>query len=656
MFKWNTKKIAYVSILVAASVVFVIIGSKLFAITTFPSFKVAFGGLPVKITGYLFGPIIGAITGIIADLLSFALLPTYYHPIYTFIMAMSGFIPGVVYFIMVRKERSINTHFFATLFVLLVLAFGLLSGIQFIPQSTLEASKSPIKSRWIIQLLACGGIGVLIIVHIILRFINKPKLFKTIAPIMMFAAILEVHNSLMTPLADNQSLGVSYGVAYVGHLFTSPVKLLSNVVIITLTYKIIGPLIENKLQNGYGNEGEKMKKTIYVCGPTVYSDPHIGNMRPIITFDIFIRSLRARGHRVNFIHNITDIDDKIIQKALEQEVPEKEISRRYTRIYKQLLRKANVQRPTSMPTVTDNIEGMINFIESMVKMGAAYKKDGNVYFNIEIQKRYGIISNRKINEMKFENEGNKKHPGDFALWKKTTEGVIFESPWGPGRPGWHTECAYFVKKYARKTVNIHGGGVDLLFPHHENENIQFEALVGSPIAHEWKHTGHINVKGSKMSKSLGNVMNAKEFFEEVNPAALRLLFLTTSPTSPISLTDKSIENVEKKLEQLSKGLRQAQLKNKISLKNETVSGFISEWEFSKAAERLFANLKEFNSGNQEAGKELLANMNVLGFITREEIISIQTKIKYKRWERARDAKDYEKADKFRKELIEKKLI
>ncbi len=656
MFKWNNKKIAYVSILVAASVAFVIIGSKLFAITTFPSFKVAFGGLPVKITGYLFGPIIGAITGVIADLLSFAMLPTYYHPAYTFIMAMSGFVPGVVYFFMVRKERSINTHYFATLIVLIVLATSVFMGIQFIPEKTLEASKSPIKTRWILQLLACGGMVVLMIVHTILRFIKKPKLFKMVAPIIMFAAILEVHNSLMTPLADSQSLGVSYGVSYVGHLMTSPIKILSNVMIITLTYRIVGPLIEKKMQNSYGNEGEDMEKTIYVCGPTVYNNPHIGNMRPIITFDIFIRALKAQGTKVNFIHNITDIDDKIIKKAIEEGVSEKEISKRYTKIYKILLEKANVQKPTMMPNVTDNIKGMIKFIEEMVKNGSAYEINGNVYFDVTSQKNYGSIANRKLDEMRFEEGTGKKHPGDFALWKKTTEGVLFDSPWGKGRPGWHTECAYFVKEFGNGTLDIHGGGIDLIFPHHENENAQFESLIGAPISSKWKHTGHINVDGSKMSKSLGNVKDAMEFFEETNPAVLRLLFLTTSPTAPINLTKDLLDNVEKKYGQLIKGFKQAQLKEKIEIENETISIEISEWDFSKAMEKLFANLKVFNSGDVKAGQELMANMKLLGLTTKEDEVSTKDKTTYKKWETARDAKDYEKADKYREELIKKGII
>ncbi|NQZ29150.1 MAG: cysteine--tRNA ligase [Mycoplasmatales bacterium] len=656
MFKWNNKKIAYVSILVAASVAFVIIGSKLFAITTFPSFKVAFGGLPVKITGYLFGPIIGAITGVIADLLSFAMLPTYYHPAYTFIMAMSGFVPGVVYFFMVRKERSINTHYFATLIVLIVLTTSVFVGIQFIPEATLEASKSPIKTRWILQLLACGGMVVLMIVHTVLRFIKKPKLFKMVAPIIMFAAILEVHNSLMTPLADSQSLGVSYGVSYVGHLMTSPIKILSNVTIITLTYRIVGPLIEKKLRNSYGNEGEDMKKTIYVCGPTVYNNPHIGNMRPIITFDIYIRSLKAQGLKVNFIHNITDIDDKIIKKALEEGVTEKEIAKRYTKVYQTLLEKANVQKPTVMPNVTDNIQEMVDFIGEMIANGSAYEVNGNVYFDVTSQKNYGEIANRKLDEMRFEEGEGKKHPGDFALWKKTIEGVLFDSPWGKGRPGWHTECAYFVRKFGKGTLNIHGGGIDLIFPHHENENAQFKSLVGVPIANEWKHTGHINVDGSKMSKSLGNVKDALEFFEETNPGVLRLLFLTTSPTAPINLTKDLMDNVEKKYNQLIKGFKQAQIKGKLEIKDETISQYISEWDFAKGMEKLFANLKGFNNGDQKIGQELMANMELLGLVTKKDMISNKTKETYKKWEAARNAKKYEEADKYREALIQEGII
>ncbi|TCG11880.1 cysteine--tRNA ligase [Mycoplasma marinum] len=656
MWKWNNKKIAYVSILIAASVVFVIIGSKLFAITTFPSFKVAFGGLPIKITGFLFGPLIGSITGVIADLLSFALMPTYYHPIYTFIMAMSGFVPGVVYLIMAKKERSVNFHFFVTLFVLIICGVGLFIGIQMIPQSTLAAVKSPIKTKWMLQLLACGGIALLGVVHIVLRFINKPKLFKMVAPIILFTVILEIHNSLMTPLADSQSLNLSYGAAYVGHLFTSPIKLLSNVTIISLTYKIVAPLINNKLSNTYDDESGKRERNIYVCGPTVYNTPHIGNLRPIITFDIYIRSLRSRGIKVNFMHNITDIDDKIIKKSIEENVAESEISKRYTKVYLDLLKKANVEKPTNMPLVTKNIKGIVSFIKELENKGVAYEVNGNVYFSVTSQNNYGIVSNRKLDEMRMESSKDKRNPADFALWKKTTEGVLFDSPWGKGRPGWHTECAYFVYKSGGKTLDMHGGGIDLIFPHHENENAQFQALLGKKITNEWKHTGHINVDGTKMSKSLGNVMDADDFFKNYNPSILRLLFLTTSPTAPINLSTQMIDATTKKYEQLLKAYSQAQLNEKIDIKNETISSHVSNWEFSKVMEILNGNLKAFNSGKKEVSKELLANLLLLGLTTKNDKISNVNKKNYKKWINARKNKNYKLADKLRKELQNTRLI
>ncbi len=254
MWKWTNKKIAYVSILVAASVAFVIIGSRLAAITTFPSFKIAFGGLPIKITGYLFGPLIGAITGLIADILSFAMLPTYYHPLYSLIMAMAGFIPGVVMWVMVRKKRTMNTHFIVSLTTLLIIAISTILVIQLaIPDSAITGNdKLIIKNKLVIQLVASSGFFIWAIVLIIFRVFKKwNKFIVLMAPIILFCAILEVNNSLLTPYADSLTLKIPFGDAYILHMFTSPIKILSNVIIVSVAYKIVGPLVTNKMDNSY---------------------------------------------------------------------------------------------------------------------------------------------------------------------------------------------------------------------------------------------------------------------------------------------------------------------------------------------------------------------------------------------------------------------
>ncbi len=252
MWKWTNKKIALVAILIAASVSFVIIGSRLAAITTFPSFKIAFAGLPVKITGYLFGPLIGAITGVVSDLLSFAMLPSYYHFLYTLIMAVSGFVPGVVAWIMIKKQRSINTHYFAGMLTLTVITVSLFCTLQFVgDEAFFESIKSPIHKKWLFQLIVCSGYVVLSFILTFFRFYKKGANIKYVAPVIIMISILEVHNSLITPLADHQSLNVSYGAAWIGHLIASPIKLATNLTVISITIKIVEPLVQNRLDDSY---------------------------------------------------------------------------------------------------------------------------------------------------------------------------------------------------------------------------------------------------------------------------------------------------------------------------------------------------------------------------------------------------------------------
>ncbi|MCP4336711.1 MAG: hypothetical protein GY679_02565 [Mycoplasma sp.] len=257
MWKWNNKKIAYASILVAASVSFVIVGSRLAAITTFPSFKVAFAGLPIKITGYLFGPLIGAVTGLIADILSFALLPTYYHPLYSLIMAMTGFIPGVIMWVMVKKKPSLNAYFGISFIILLLIAISTIIVIQYIPDKFIvgtkeHPSKMPIHNKLAIQLIASSGFFLWAIILVIFRVIKKwNKHLILTAPIILFCSLLEVNNSLLTPYADSLTIGIPFGTAYIFHMFTSPLKIFTNIAIVSITYRIIGPLVRNKIDNSY---------------------------------------------------------------------------------------------------------------------------------------------------------------------------------------------------------------------------------------------------------------------------------------------------------------------------------------------------------------------------------------------------------------------
>lgn len=400
-------------------------------------------------------------------------------------------------------------------------------------------------------------------------------------------------------------------------------------------------------------------KNIYVCGPTVYSEPHIGNMRPILVFDLYIRALNALGTKTNFIHNITDIDDKIIKRALEEKVTEQEISSRYEAQYKELLNSLNVKSINEMPTVLENMDLIINFIKRLVEANKAYVVDGNVYFDVNSVSTYGSLSNRKLDEMQYEEGNFKKHPADFALWKKTDLGITFDSPWGKGRPGWHTECVVFIEKYLKgESLDIHGGGIDLLFPHHENENAQYEALFNKELAKEWRHVGHLNYEGEKMSKSLGNLISTSEFISRFGVDTLRYIFMTTSYSSPIDLTNELITSAKEQVEKLSRAFNKAQLvTSSFTADVKQIAQFISEWNFAMANKEISEVLKDFNKQQSETNaSRVLATLKLLGFAFTKNIISEEDKNTYQKWEKARKDADFASADILRNILKERNLI
>lgn len=405
-----------------------------------------------------------------------------------------------------------------------------------------------------------------------------------------------------------------------------------------------------------------MKKNIYVCGPTVYSNVHIGNIRPILTFDIFIRSLRHLGQEVYFIHNITDIDDKIIKRAIEENTSEKEIADKYTKHYFEVLKKLNIQMPDSIPNVVDNIDLIISFIEKLVDSNHAYVIEGNVFFDVTSIKNYGHLANRKLDEAQYEKEAGKKHPADFALWKKTTTGITFDSPWGKGRPGWHTECAAFIENELNGgSLDIHGGGIDLLFPHHENEDAQYVALNNVNIAKEWKHVGHINVQGEKMSKSIGNVMDAMETIQLYGADTLRVLFLSKNITSPLDITDEVLKNcVDLKDKYYKAFINSKILVNDSDVKMEKVekiAGFIAIWDFNSAFVEYNLVVKEFNKNQDEyTAKNVIAASKLLGFSFINKSISNDQRSMYSEWQKLRDEKKFDQADKLRDLLIKDGLI
>ena len=402
-------------------------------------------------------------------------------------------------------------------------------------------------------------------------------------------------------------------------------------------------------------------KKIYVCGPTVYSSPHIGNMRPILTFDIYIRALKALGQEVKFVHNITDIDDKIIAKAQELNVSEKEISDKYTQEYKQLLKDFNVETVTDMPSVLENIDNIVKFVSRLIDKGFAYEANGTVYFDTSKLDSYGSISNRKLDEMQYEMGENKKHPADFALWKSTNVGVQFDSPWSQGRPGWHTECALFIEKhFNNETIDIHGGGIDLLFPHHENEAAQFKALNNKDMVSEWKHMGHLSLDGEKMSKSLGNIFEAKQFIIEEGADTLRYIYLTSSVSSPLNISEELINSAKSQISKWTKIYNQAQLFTNVNdedLMSSSIAQHISDWKFAEANKEINNLVKEFtNNKTTLNANKIISTFKLLGFAFVNTKISEDTKQKYSEWNKLREEGKYDLADKLRDELVKLNLI
>ena len=375
-----------------------------------------------------------------------------------------------------------------------------------------------------------------------------------------------------------------------------------------------------------------------------------------MTFDIFNRAHKYLGNVLNIIHNITDIDDKIITAAANEKITEQQLANKYKKHYIEMLEQANIIMPNSMPTVVDNMGGIISFIEELIKKGNAYEVSGSVYFSVESVSTYGHLSKRKLDEAKNEKTEDKRHPADFAVWKRTEEGVKFESPWSKGRPGWHTECVVFVNNELEgKSLDIHGGGIDLLFPHHENEDVQYAAINDCPITKEWVHTGHISIDDVKMSKSIGNVWLADEFFENYSSDVLRYIFLTSSVSAPINVSTTLIEQVVQKIKGFKKEYIQAQLlTDKSSTNNEIkqVATDISNWNFSQAMVSLNSTIKEFRKNKAEIpASDLIGMLQLMGFSFTKSKLTNEDKALFKSWEVHRSNKEYEKADEIRKVLL-----
>ncbi len=311
---------------------------------------------------------------------------------------------------------------------------------------------------------------------------------------------------------------------------------------------------------------EQGKVGMYVCGPTVYNYIHLGNARTFISFDVIRRYLEWRGFDVTFVQNITDVDDKIINKANEEGRSAAEVAAEYTEAFIEDMRAVNVQDPTIRPKATEEIPAMIELVQELIDTGHAYEVDGDVYFSVRSYPEYGELSGRNVDEMEGGHrelradgkgvEDRKRDPLDFALWKAAKPGEpAWESPWGMGRPGWHIECSAMSRKYLGLPFDIHGGGADLVFPHHENESAQAKAACGCGFANHWMHGGMLQVNSEKMSKSLGNFMLLREALKTTRPEVLRFLMLQTHYRSPLDFSDERLDEAAASLGRIENAVR-----------------------------------------------------------------------------------------------------
>ena len=314
----------------------------------------------------------------------------------------------------------------------------------------------------------------------------------------------------------------------------------------------------NKIEEFKTIEENKVK--MYVCGPTVYNYIHLGNARPIVVFDTLARYFKYKGMEVDYVQNFTDVDDKIINKSIEEGISASEVSEKYIKCFFEDINRLNILESVKRPKVTENMAEIIEIIQKLIDNGFAYEKDGDVYFEVKKYKDYGKLSNQKIEELelgaRIDVSEIKKNPMDFALWKKKKkEGEPFwESPWGQGRPGWHIECSAMTKKYLGDTFDIHGGGQDLVFPHHENEIAQSKCAYHGNFANYWLHNGFIQINGDKMSKSLGNFFLLREILEKFSGNVVRLFILSTHYRKPINFSFENMEDTKKALQNIVKSM------------------------------------------------------------------------------------------------------
>ncbi len=439
---------------------------------------------------------------------------------------------------------------------------------------------------------------------------------------------------------------------------------------------------------------EEGKVKMYVCGPTVYNFIHIGNARPMIVFDTVRRYFEYKGYDVNYVSNFTDVDDKIIKKAIEEGVDAQTISERYIAECKKDMEMMNVKPATVHPKATEEICGMQEMIETLIEKGHAYvAKDGTVYFRTKSFKGYGKLSHKNLEdlqsgfrEIKVTGEEDKEDPTDFVLWKPKKDGEPFwESPWCQGRPGWHIECSVMSKKYLGESIDIHAGGEDLVFPHHENEIAQSEAANGKPFATYWMHNAFLNIDNKKMSKSLGNFRTVREISEQYDLQVLRFFMLSAHYRSPLNFSAELMEASRNGLERILTGVERLnnllsraaekdlseEEKKNLETKAELVKKFEAamddDFNTADAISAVFELVKLSNSTiSEESGKAYLSELKkeietlcgVLGIITekKKEALDSEIEAMIEARQQARKSKNFALADEIRGKLLDMGIV
>ncbi|WP_270741078.1 cysteine--tRNA ligase [Lactococcus formosensis] len=424
--------------------------------------------------------------------------------------------------------------------------------------------------------------------------------------------------------------------------------------------------VTRKIEEFHPLEENKIK--MYVCGPTVYNYIHIGNARSVVAFDVIRRYMEYRGFEVTYVSNFTDVDDKIIKGAVQENLTPLELSDKYIAAFYQDTDALNVKRATANPRATNYIDKMITFIQDLMDKGFAYEAEGDIYFRVAKSEGYAKLANKNLEELlqgasgrTDEETARKESPADFALWKAAKKDEIsWPSPWGEGRPGWHIECSVMSSDLLGDTLDIHAGGADLEFPHHTNEIAQSEAKTGKKFVNYWMHNGFVNVSGEKMSKSLGNFKTVHEMLDVVSPTVLRFFLATTHYRRPVNFTDEAVQDAENNVKKIENAYRNLEVEGQADL--EVLAKFKAEFETAMDEDFNIANgltvfydfITWVNKGN--GGSEIKAFFDdillILGLHFENQDVRLDAEIEelIEARQAARAARDFAQADKIRDEL------